>query len=176
MATVLTYWCLPEEEIDFLNYLSKWDIYAYDPTFFLSLSDVKPVPLTTLIVEQKLPDVYFGPKQFLSEKDIGLRTHLNGVAQYGVHSMNAQTIGYRRPCFRVGGELGKSNLHAYWKYPNAAVTGFIEKDPEFIKWAKKVFGWGRKWACERVMHNGYPYAATKRVKQLVEKNELRVGN
>jgi hypothetical protein len=175
MATVLGWWCLPEEEAHFLNYLSKWEIYAYPPDAFPSISDVKPSPIQMLIKEQNPSQLDFGLKQFLSVKDIGDRHLLGGGHAYGSSLMQAHAIGYRRPCFRVGGELGKCNLAAYWKYPNAEKTGFIEKNPEFVKWAKKVFAWGRKWACEKVMLNGYPYSATPKVKELVEQNKLTVG-
>ncbi len=175
MATVLTYWCLPEEETHFLEYLCKWEIYVYPPDACLKISDVKPSPIQALIKSQNPYQIDLGLKQFLSEKDIGERRFLNGTRGYGSALMQAHTIGYRRPSYRVGGHLGQSNLAAYWKYPNIDRTGFIEKNPEFVKWAKKVFAWGRKWACEKVILNGYPYPATKKVKELVEQNKLAVG-
>jgi hypothetical protein len=132
-------------------------------------------PLREVIAKKNISYLDFGLKQFLSEKDICKCNQVNGAYYYGVGIMQSHTIRYSRPCYRVEGQLGKCNLAAYWKYPNAEVTGFIEKDPEFIKWAKKVFAWGRKWACEKVMHNGYPYPATPKVKELVEQNKLTVG-
>jgi hypothetical protein len=175
MATVLTFWCLPEEEADFLDYLCKWEIYAYPPDAFPSIAEVKPRPIQILIKEQNPSQFDFGPKQFLSKNDIGDRRLLDGGHAYGSSLMQGHTIGYRRPYRRIGGGLGQCNLAAYWKYPNAEATGFIEKNPEFIKWAKKVFSWGRKWTSERVMLDGYAYPATKKVKQLVEQNKLTVG-
>jgi hypothetical protein len=175
MATVLTYWCLPEEEAGFLDYLDKWNIQAYPPETFPNISDVKITPLSTVIFNKNPSQLDFGPKEFLSEKDIGRRNQVDGVYLYGVSPMQSHTIGYVRPRYRVGGHLGQSNLSAYWKYPNENVTGFIEKNPEFIKWAKKVFSWGRKWASEKVMLNGYAYPATKKVKELVDQNKLTVG-
>ena len=89
--------------------------------------------------------------------------------------MQSQTIAYRRPFFRESGALGQSNLSAYWKYPNETATEFIEKNPDFIKWAKGVFRWSRKHAPEKLMLNGYPYPATTKVKELVNRNKLVLG-
>ena len=78
MATVLTYWCLPEEEEDLLNYLRAWKIYAYPPSTFPRESDVKPVPIQE-VLKLNPSQIDFGPKQFLSDKDIGPRNTVNGV-------------------------------------------------------------------------------------------------
>jgi hypothetical protein len=172
MATVSTYWCLPEEEADLLHYLTKWDVYSYFSDAIPNIFDVKPVPIKTLIEERNPSQLYFAPKQFLSQDDICCRNSVDGIHLFGVSPMQSQTIAYRRPFFHENGALGKSSLSAYWKYPNVTATDFIEKNPDFIKWAKGVFKWSRKYAPERLMLNGYAYPATTKVKQLVDRNKL----
>lgn len=172
MATVSTYWCLPEEEEDFLGFLSKADIYAYSPEMTPNISDVKPVPIKTLLEDGNPPQIYLGPKHFLSQNDICCRNVVDGIHLFGISPTQSQTIGYNQPFFRKGGALGQSNLSAYWKYPNKTATGFVDKNPEFIKWARGVFRWSLKHAPEKLMLNGYGYSATTKVKQLVDRKEL----
>src|SRR5882757_5703909 len=124
MPTVLTFWSLPEEETEFLDYLSAWEIYAYPPSTFPKETDVKPIPIRE-VLELDPSQVSFAPKQFLSVKDIGQRDIVNGVQRYGVSPMQSQTIAYRRPFFHEGGALGKSNLSVYWEFPNEEAIGFI---------------------------------------------------
>ncbi len=174
MAAVFSYWSLPEEEADFLDYLKAWDIHAYPPQTFPKTSEVKPAPLEEFL-KLNPSQISFGPNELLSEGDIGPRDIVDGVQRFGVSAMQSHTIAYNRPFFHDGGALGKSNLCAYWKYPAPDLSGFIEKDPEFIRWAKKVLGWCGRRASEKLMLNGYPYPATKRVKELVEQKKLALG-
>ena len=174
MATVFTYWCLPEEEVDFLGYLSAWQIYAYPPSTFRNPSDVIPLPIQE-ILKLGSSQISFGPKGFLSDKDIGPRDIVNDVRHYGISPMQSNTITYRRPHLHENGGLGKANLSVYWKYPDDEAIVYVEKDIEFVKWAKKVFNWARKRASKKVMLNGYSYPATAKVKELVDKNSLLLG-
>jgi hypothetical protein len=166
---------MPEEEKEFLNYLSAWEIYAYPPHTFRKSSDVKPIPLLD-VLKSNPSQVSFGSKQFLSDRDIGQRNIVDDVQYYGVSPMQSQTIAYQRPFFHKNGALGKANLSFYSEYPNEEAIGFIKKDADFIKWAKKVIGWSRKRACEKLLLNGYPYMATTKVKELVERSELTLGH
>jgi hypothetical protein len=111
MATVLTYWCLPEEEPRLLDYLDRWEIYAYPPDAFPNKADATPIPIRKLIKEQNPSQLDFGLKQFLSEKDIGTRNQPKGGSAYGVGLMQSHTIGYSRPCYRIGGECGCDGIY-----------------------------------------------------------------
>lgn len=89
--------------------------------------------------------------------------------------MRSQTIGYKRPHLRESGVLDISNISTYWRYPNEKDPGYVQKNTEFIMWAKRVFAWARKRACERIKFKGYYYSTTKRVKSLVEQKKLVLG-
>jgi hypothetical protein len=86
--------------------------------------------------------------------------------------MSPCLIDYRRGRMREPNRLGQSNLSAYWSYPDEGATGLIAKDPEFIRWAKRVFGWVRRYTPERVECQGYPYRATRRVREAVDRGVL----
>jgi hypothetical protein len=174
MAIVLTYWSLPEEEEAFLKYLKTWDIYAYPPQTFPKASEVKPIPMDE-VLRMNPSQVSFGPKQLLSDRDVAPRDVVDEVQHFGVSAMHSQTITYSRPFFRRDGTLGQSNLCVYWKYPLPDLSGFVEKDPDFIKWAKVVLSWSGKRAREKLLLNGYPYPATTKVKEMVEQNKLKLG-
>jgi hypothetical protein len=172
MALVLTYWSLPDEENDFLDYLFKWDIYAYPARTSDTIADISPIPIRELLAETNPLQLFFGPWQFLSENDISLRNQMDGVCLYEVTSVRSQAIGYKRPHFNGSGVLSMSRLSAYWKYPSPNLMEYVEKDAEFIKWAKRVLTWARRRACERIKVKGYFYSVTKRVKTMVEKEKL----
>jgi hypothetical protein len=173
MPQVLTYWSMPEEELEFIEYLSKWDVYAYLLDSFPSIAEVKPVPIGELIKNKNIIIFDFGLKQYMSENDIRRRKQVNDTCLYGVSSIQASTVGYNRPRYNLNGKLGQSNLSAYWKYWKG--QELAAKNPEFVKWGKKVFAWARKQASEKIILNGYPYPATKRVKEMVDQNKLQVA-
>jgi hypothetical protein len=73
---------------------------------------------------------------------------------------------------RDGNKLGQSNLSAYWAYPNQTGTQMVQKDAEFVRWAKSVFSWVQRETPERIDCNGHAYRATKRVLSAVRAGEV----
>jgi hypothetical protein len=88
--------------------------------------------------------------------------------------MEACTISYTRPSFGPDGKLRRSNLVAYWEFPNSEATCLIRKHAEFISWAKRVFAHVRRITPEKLELNGYPYRATRRAKQAFTDGEIGI--
>ena len=81
---------------------------------------------------------------------------------------------YSRGKFRDANKLTQSNLAAYWDYPNEEATAMIDKDPEFVRWGKKIFAHARRMTPEKLELRGYPYRATKLAANAARRGEIEV--
>lgn len=174
MPAVFTFWCLPEEEDAFFDFLGSWDIYVYPQDTFPEKGDVVPVSLNERPLRAYSGQFSFGPKKFLSQKDVDRRNVVDGKYYHGVSPVDGCVLTFSRAFFHETGQLGKANLSAYWKY-NYEGLG-LDKNSEFVKWGKSVFKWLRNFAHRKQLLNGFAYPATERVASLAESGKLILGN
>jgi hypothetical protein len=173
MPGVVGYWQLPADEKDLLDFLQGTGaILALPDNWVGTREGVVPQPIVPFI-DQHDPDQFlFGLAKHVLQVRIEERT-FEGVVYFGPAVMEPCLIAYRRGKLRSG-QVVLSNLSAYWDYPSADASELIEKDQEFVRWAKKVMGWVRKFTPERIECNGYPYRATRRVRDAVCGGNLEV--
>jgi hypothetical protein len=172
MPTVITYWQLPADDNDFITYLCRTEGAVMIPN--------KPVPDRAMLLPRSIIElrrckearVDLSVDRFVASLPVDAMLH-KGTELFSIRLMEACTIGYRRPYFRDG-KLARSNLAAYWEYPNSDATSLIPKDAEFVSWAKRVFAHVRRMTPEKLELNGYPYRATRRAKQAFDAGEIQI--
>jgi hypothetical protein len=173
MTAVLSYWQVPDEEQDFLCFLqSTGSVVALPSHAVKTKAELKPERLKDFIEKHDPLQLEFGLPHLLSEADIE-QQQFGQELLYKVATMRPCLIGYNRPKFWAG-ELGRSNLSAYWDYSNREKSKLIQKSPEFVKWAKTVFSWARKRACERIALRGCEYPATRRARDAFLRREFDI--
>jgi hypothetical protein len=175
LAAVVTFWQLPEDEKDFLNFLLTTGNVMAIPTHKVKTKvELAPAPVLEYVAERDPAQLAMALEKHALQAVIELR-EWKGEKLYVLDQMRSSVVSYQRARIRDGNKLGQANLCAYWEYPNKAGTELFRKDPEFTKWAKRVLGWARKATTERVEYNGFPYRATKRVKEGVSQGRLEVA-
>ena len=174
MRAVLSYWQLPEDERSFLDFLqSTGDILAFPARGAKVKEELLPQPLVPYIDQDNPSQLYFGLERN-AQQVIPELVEQGEARFFSVPSMKACLIGYRRGYFRDGNKLAQSSLSAYWDYPNEEATELLNKDPEFIKWAKRVLNWVRRAAPKQVAFRGGLCRATNRVRDAVQRGEVEV--
>ncbi len=173
MAAVVTYWQLPEDEKDFFDFLQGTEtVLAVPDRWVESKEELVPQPISLLIERHDPNQLVFGLEKHLL--GVRLEEHaVEGGIRFALPYMEPCVVAYRRGRCR-NGKLALSNLSAYWDYTSADRSKMVEKDKEFIRWAKKVTTWVRKATPEQVECNGHPHRATSRVKQAVSGGKLEV--
>jgi hypothetical protein len=170
MAGVVGYWQLPEEERQFLAFVEgTGDILAVPTYWAETRAEMAPERITSFIDRLDPGDLYFGPSEL--QWDIEAR-HFGDKLLFGVSQMMSCVVGYDRGRLRDG-EITLSNLSVYWDYPSKDGSQIVRKSELFVKWSKRILDWVRRRTTERVECNGYPYRATKRVKDAVNNGKLR---
>jgi hypothetical protein len=175
MPSVVTYWQLPEDEEEFLDFLVKIGAVMAIPTgpWRRTRAELCPRPVARYIEQDDPSSLYFGLQQHIGEEDIEAREQ-DGEMFFTISDTKSCVIGYDRGRLRKGNKLGQSNIYAYWKYPSADATEMLDKNPDFVKWARRVLGWVRRFTPETAEVHGFPYRATKRVKAALLKGEIEV--
>src|SRR5438128_869348 len=164
MRAVVTYWQLPEDEHDFLDFLSSTgEVVAMPDHWVKTKEELEPKPVRSFIREQDPAQLLFGLRHHATQAIIKPEQK-NGERWFSVSDMKSCLIGYARGRLRDKNMLGQSNLHAYWDYVDDSTMTLQIKDPEFIKWGKAVLAWIRKVTAERIECHGHQYRATERVK------------
>ncbi len=173
MPVVVTFWQLPEEENTLLEYLERTGGIVGLPDHWVKSSDDLTPLAIRLFIQKHDPDQFlFGLEQHLRDVSIE-RSKYEGVWGYkGPGAMQACLVTYTRPKLYEGRKLALSNLAAYWTCLDEGNSMVIDKDREFVKWGKRVMAWVRKATPEQVECNGYPYRATRQVKEAVESGEI----
>ncbi len=187
MPAVVTFWQLPGDEKDFLRYLKKTgNVLGIPDLAQKSLEALTPQPLEDCF--ETPDDFYLGLDEFARSAPIkefeyqGEEEGRKGERLFALDYMSPCLIHYTRPRIR-NGKLGQSNLYAYWEHPAELDTCFVswmprlylkKKDPNFVKWAKKVLNWVRRRTPEKIEYNGYPYRATKRAKEAMLAGKIEV--
>jgi hypothetical protein len=163
---------MPEEEEAFLDFLEGTGaIVAYPDHWVRSEVEVSPSPLRSYLAAHD-------PVQL----DLGLEAHVEDVTIenqwksdeqfFYLSTIRSCLIGYSRPCFRNGNQLGQSNLAAYLDFLK---DGALQLKPDwFQSWVKQVFTWAKKHAKKKCAHQGFSYPATPLVLKLVEEKQIEV--
>ena len=143
MASVVTFWQLPEEESAFLEYLeSTGDIVGVPWSKVPDRALLEPTPLQTLISQD--PDsVLLGRRELLGEMPINTFNE-DGITTYAVAASKAPMLIYGRGKWRAKNKLGASNLSGDWTTVSDDGSGIIDKPEAFAKWGRKVIAWVRK--------------------------------
>jgi hypothetical protein len=174
MSTVVTYWQLPSDEQDFIEFLATTgDVVGLTDRFVERTEELLYQPITKFIEERNPDQLLLGLNEAELREHIAPRL-IEGKLHYGVPHMQAPVIAYTRGRIR-NGSLTLSNLSAYWEYPTEGGAGLVAKPREFVKWAKKVMAWARNASPEQLLCNGYPYRATARVTEAVRNSNFNVA-
>jgi hypothetical protein len=174
MPAVVTYWQLPEDEKEFLDFLlTTGKVVAMPDHWVKTTEELAPQSIDRFIQQHNPDQLKFGLERHPLQASVEAR-EFEGEVLFGVPVMKACVIGYSRGRLRDGNNLTQSNLAAYWDYPNEDATRMVEKDAQFINWAKRVFAWVRKATSERLDCHNHPYRATKRVKNAMQRGQLEV--
>ncbi len=149
MASVLTFWRLPEEEAKFLDYLDKTgEIVACIYKRFSDPEQVEVSPIREAITDYESEDLLIAPRRFMNMTPI-TSVEIEGVTRYGRYYGDGPVICYTPPIWRAPGQLAQSNLcfdtnrgirddtslHGYTFEPQL---------PEFMSWARRVMAWTRR--------------------------------
>ena len=168
MASVVTYWRLPDEEGQFLDYLEKTgDIQACVHGSVSRRDGLRPRPLRDLLQTDEFEDILFGPQEFMAQSWIDSVVH-EGRTLYSRSYRQGPLICYTRGGFRTPQQLAQSNLcfvSSCWVSDgaNPDLDHSQPQPPEFLAWAKNVLSWVRR----HTQPHGY-YRATPRVLAEVE--------
>ena len=174
MAVVVTYWQLCADEAEFLDFLqTTGHVVAFRSDWVESKDELSAATIESFIERNNPPQLLFGLDKQIRESDV--ETHeFEGKLCFGLPHMKSSVFGYRRGRL-CNGKLAQSSLSAYLDYPDETASKLIEKDKEFLKWAKSVTAWLRKATPERLDCNGHQYRATIRVKDAVNRGELAIA-
>jgi len=164
MPSVVTYWQFPEDELEFLAYLEKTGMVMAVPSARKkNRADAMPEPIRSFIERHGPDGLDFG----IGDLEQMITTHRYGdEVLFWVPLMDSDVISYSRGRLRDG-KIAQSNLCVYWHYADDETKQLVSKDLDFIKWSRSILNWVRKKTPEKVECNGYPYRATKRVKDAV---------
>lgn len=138
MADVMTFWCHPDEETAFLDFLESEATLGAPGDKVPSRDLLEPVPIRKLLGNNP-PSVFLLNAQYADADKIVIFEDPEGG--YRVSDMESCVVGYERARFLDDGSLMRANLYFYRRYPNPSADSFIEKPTGFVKWAKKVLGW-----------------------------------
>jgi hypothetical protein len=173
MPAVITFWQLPDEEKEFLDFLeSTGHVVAIPVHWVKDRADLSPQPIRNFIEKHDPDRLYFGLESQLADVDIQPSEYEGEWGYKGPSGADACLIGYDRPKFRSGTKLVQSNLAAYWTCLDETQSTMVDKTEDFVRWGKKVFGWVRKHTPE--WHGNKGYRATKRVKDSIEEGSIEV--
>jgi hypothetical protein len=142
MPTVVTFWRLPEEEPEFIEFLSSTGDVVWLPWQKVpDRSMLVPRPLDTLTTQD--PDsVLLGLRDTLGE--IPINTFAEGSRQsFAIVATEVPMLIYQRGKWRGQKKLGSSNLSGEWTVVTRD-NRRIDQPDKFVKWGKKVMQWVRK--------------------------------
>ena len=165
MPAVVTFWQLPDEEEAFLSYLENTGtVLALPDHWVKKKEDLSPLPIRKFIADRDPNQLLFGLEERLAEIPVERWQHEGQWGYKGPCAMDSCLIAYRRPEYRGKGKLGLSNLAAYWTCLDESGSTIIDKDPDFVKWGKRVFAWTRRHTPQRHQR----YRMTDRAKEALE--------
>jgi hypothetical protein len=163
------YWCLPEEEVEFVERLmTTGDIVAFPSPPTKSA----PMPIREMIEKKNPETILISTREFL--KRIGAKqSHQQGTTECYLSVFDHPVVGYARGWFYPSGELGSSLLWAYTTYLDKNRRLLVAKDPEFKKWVQKLLRWVRKWTPDYYQSKGY--RLTAKVKTAIQNGDFEIS-
>jgi len=171
MPSVVTFWWLPPDEDEFLEYLSgTGEVVALPADCVKSKALLVPKPYKSYIHEH-------GPTQLLlalQEHVVDCKIDVLSQGQDGVYNISdleSPVLAYQRGELQDR-RLGQSNISAYWSFPSQDAAAMIPKHHTFVKWGKKVLSWIRRSTDDKVECNGFSYRSSRRAKQAVVQGKL----
>jgi hypothetical protein len=174
MPAVVTFWQLPEDEKDFLSFLlTTGNIVAIPDCWVKLKEDLAPKAVVSYIGEHDPGHLRLALEGHALQAVIETK-ELRGDPFFALDSMRSCVMTYSRGKLRDGNKPAQFNLSADYTYPNRDGTILLDKDREFVRWAKKVLSWVRQATPELVECNGHRYRATKRVRDAVREGRLEV--
>jgi hypothetical protein len=158
MATVFTYWRLPEEEQEFLAFLAKSGGAVALPFESVRRKDSMVFrPMRELLESDDPQSVVFCPEEFSGQLQI--HEYSDELDKYFTASpMDSPVIAYKRGKLE-GNELDITSFAAYWKFVTDAGDRWLDKPEEFVSWGKRVFRWLRRTATIRREPEACPFTA-----------------
>jgi len=166
MPSVVTFWRLPEEEAEFIDFLTSTGEVTWVP--WQKVRDralLEPQPLETLTTED--PDsVLIGLRDTLGE--IPVNTLEEG--SFAVVATEVPMLIYQRGKWRGPNKLGSSNLSGEWIVLTRDGRR-IDQPEKFVKWGKKVLQWVRRQT--PLWHQYERYRITPKVAEAI-KNGLEL--
>jgi hypothetical protein len=167
---VFGWWQMPEEEAEFLDFLdSTGTVVAYHEHRVKTEAEITPFPVRSYLAENNPAGVVLGLGPHTADVIINC-LEKDKEKFFGVDLMKSCLIGYSRPRFRNGNQLGKSNLAAYLDFLK---DGALQPKPDwFLSWVKQVISWAKKRAKKKCVHQGFYYPTTPLVLKLVEEKQI----
>lgn len=143
MPISVTFWQLPEEEENFIEFLEKDERVVAFPA-----ESRKPVSELSLEVPSRLtrgdePLILLALKPHVSQIKSVEYTQ-DGSKLFGIDATNSPVIMYERGAFREPGKLGQSVIAAHLEALTEDGKGLRRKPDEFCKWAQSVAKWVRR--------------------------------
>ncbi len=165
---VFGYWLMPEEEAEFLDFLdTTGTVVAYPNHWVRTKVEAAPSPLRSYLAEHNPNLLKLGLGQHSGEE---LIKSMDQEQFFGFDLMDACLIAYTRPRFRIGNQLGKSNLAAYL---DVSTDNALHPKPKWFQlWVKQVFTWAKKHAQKKCVHQHFSYPATQLVLKLAEEGKI----
>jgi hypothetical protein len=174
MRTVAAWWWFPDEEADFINYLeSTGEVVAYLRDDFENVEEIKHSPLRQVIECDTVRNVCLCLKEQAERIVVAPLHPIDNKPRFGIYTSQSEVLGYDRVYYKDSNVLCLGHLHAYWAFVNDEASGYVNKDPAFVKWGKRVFQWIRRKTPE--WHQYKSYRATKRVKESVDMGSLQLA-
>jgi hypothetical protein len=161
MPMNITFWCLPEDEKEFLSFIEQDNRVVALPLENSSpLIDKEQIRLPSQLID----------KEKVSRMFLVLKTHLeqvkyiqyekDGKTLFGIDAVNSPVVSYSRSIFREKNILGQGSISAYVDMLDANKK-LVAKSDEFTLWAKKIISHARKKTPK--WHEYKTYRITERV-------------
>jgi hypothetical protein len=157
MASVVTFWQLPEEEDVFFNYLSrKDDVHAFpledavaDPGL------IRSAAIRQFVGRESDTRLYITPREYAASPKVFAfqPTSLGQPVRYQLASEFPALV-YDRGSLKDG-RLSQSNVCAYTGYVDAEARVFHKMPAGFLGWLKRVMGWLRRATPQWHSYPGY---------------------
>jgi hypothetical protein len=163
---------MPEEEAAFLDFLeSTGVVVAYPDHWARAEAEASARPLRAYLAESNPGQVLLGLETGKADVVIGTKTKEEDQF-YHVELMSSCLIGYRRPRFGNDNLIEQSALAAYLDFFKDHAR---RAKPEWFRaWVRRVFGWAKRHANQKCVHQGFSYPATPLVRKLVEENVIEI--
>jgi hypothetical protein len=170
---VFTFWQLPEEEGDFLDYLESTGPVVACPNHWVSTeAEASPADLRPYLAKYDPDTVKLGLSSHLEEVVIQKITEKDKPVMFSTDLMTSSLVGYTRGRITGAGQLERTILAAYLDLPE---EGGTLKPAWFRRWVKKIFAWVKRRASGTCTLRGFAYPATPQVLKLLDDRKIQLA-